>query len=170
MDNKALIALALCGIIMYFFFSQMRPPSQEGTQDSVEKTIEHDGVDQEVTAGEDIQALATEKIVQNDNDIEVQNNIVLQNDVIKAVWTNEGAALKSVILPGFKNPERTEILEVLKASKTESLPLSIELKSDNKKYQTKIRKYKVIEKGPGQGCLCGPTREWNSNKKGDIFK
>jgi YidC/Oxa1 family membrane protein insertase len=148
MDNKALIALALCGIIMYFFFTQMRPPSQEGTKDSVEKTIEQDGVEQEVTAGEDVQALKTEKIVQND--IEVQNNIVLQNDVIKAVWTNEGAALKSVILPGFKNPERTEILELLKASKIESLPLSIELKCDNKGYQTKIRKYKVIEKGPGR--------------------
>ncbi len=148
MDNKALIALALCGIIMYFFFSQMRPPSQEGTQDSVENTIEQDGVDQEVAVVEDVQTLKTEEIVQND--IEVQDNIVLQNDVIKAVWTNEGAALRSAILPGFKNPERTEILEVLKASKTESLPLSIELKSDNKGYQTKTRKYKVIEKGPGR--------------------
>jgi len=148
MDNKALIALALCGIIMYFFFSQMRPPSQEGTQDPVEKTIEQDGVNQEVTAGEDVQTLKIEKIVEND--IEVQNNIVLQNDVIKAVWTNEGAALKSVTLPGFKNPERTEILELLTASKTESLPLSIELKDDNTRYLTKIRKYKVIEKGPGR--------------------
>ena len=168
MDNKALIALALCGIIMYFFFSQMRPPSQEDTQESVEKTIEQDGVDKEVATGEDVQMLKTEKIVQND--IEVQNHIVLQNDVIKAVWTNEGAALKSAILPGFKNPERTEILEVLKASKTESLPLSIELKDDNKRYQTKIRKYKVIEKESRQGCFCGPIREWYSNKKRDIFK
>ncbi len=148
MDNKALIALALCGIIMYFFFSQMRPPSQENTQETVEKTIEQDGVDKELATGEDVQTLKTEKIVQND--IEVQDHIVLQNDVIKAVWTNEGAALKSAILPGFKNPERTEILELLKASKTESLPLSIELKDDNKRYQTKIRKYTVVEKGPGR--------------------
>ncbi len=149
MDNKALIALVLCGIIMFYFFSQMRPTEQEGPQESVERTIEQDNVyDKEVTTGEDVQALEIEKIGQND--IEVESNIVLQNDVIQSVWTNEGAALKSVVLPGFKNHERTEILELLKASKIESLPLSIELRDDNKRYPTKISNYKVIEKGPGR--------------------
>ncbi len=152
MDNKALIALVLCGIIMFFFFNQMRPPSQEVTQESVEKSIEHDGIDDRVVtaAGDDVQALDIEKIVQNDIEIEVQDDIVLQNDVIQTEWTNEGAALKSAILPGFKNPEITEVLELIRASKTESLPLSIELRDDNKKYQTKTRKYRVIEKGPGR--------------------
>lgn len=148
MDNKALIALVLCGIMMFYFFSQMRPPSQESTQETVENTIDQDKAGKEVTIEEDVQELNIEKIVQND--IEVQSNIVLQNDVIQTVWTNEGAALKSVVLPGFKNHERAGILELLKASKSESLPLSIELRDDNKRYQTKISKYKVIEKGPGR--------------------
>jgi YidC/Oxa1 family membrane protein insertase len=66
---------------------------------------------------------------------------------MRSVWTNEGAALKSAMLPKFQNPEKTETLELLKSSRQDSLPLSIEL-MDNKRYQSKTRRYKVVEKGP----------------------
>ncbi|GAX60110.1 preprotein translocase subunit YidC [Candidatus Scalindua japonica] len=148
MDKKALIALFLCGIIMLYFFNLMKPPEQsgeKGPEEVAEKTIEQgelkDEIETEVVAHD-------RKVVEIvENDAELQDYILLQNDVMRSVWTNEGAALKSVILPEFKNPEKTETLELLKSSKPDSLPISVEL-ADDKSYQSKTRRYKVIEKGP----------------------
>ena len=149
MDKKALIALFLCGIAMLYFFNSMQPAEQTGeksTEEVAEKTLEQEELENEIETGLEIQGRKIEKIVQ-DNDIELQDYILIQNDVMRSVWTNEGAALKSVILPEFQNPEKTETLELLKSSKPDSLPLSIEL-MDDRRYQSKTRRYKVIEKGP----------------------
>ncbi len=144
MDKKALIALFLCGILMLYFFNSMQPAKQSGEKDSeevAEETLEQE----ELETGVEVQDRKIEKIVQDD--IELLDYILIQNDVMRTVWTNEGAALKSVILPKFQNPEKTETLELLKSSKPDSLPLSIEL-MDDRRYQSKTRRYKVIEKGP----------------------
>ncbi len=148
MDKKALIALFLCGIAMLYFFKQMQPADQSDEKSSeqvVEKTLEQEEFENEVETGVEVQGRQIEKIDQND--IELQDYILIQNDVMRTVWTNEGAALKSVILPEFKNPAKTETLELLKSANSDSLPLSIEL-MDDRKYQSKTRRYKVIEKGP----------------------
>jgi YidC/Oxa1 family membrane protein insertase len=147
MDKKALLAFVLCGIIMLYFFNKMQPPQhpgEEGAEKVAEKTIEEEittgAEDQKIEKAEKIERV--EKIVQED--IDLQDYILIQNDVMKAVWTNEGAALKSVILPEFKNPERTQVLELLKPAKTDSLPLSMKL-TENGRYQLKTRRYKVVE-------------------------
>ncbi len=146
MDKKALIALFLCGIAMLYFFNQMQPAKQSGEKDTgkvAEETLEQEKFESEIDTGEEIQGRKIEKIVQDD--IELQDNILLQNDVMRAVWTNEGAALKSVVLPEFQNPGKTGTLELLKSSNLESLPLSIEL-MDDRRYQSKTRRYKVVER------------------------
>ena len=134
MDKKALIAFVLCGIIMLYFFNKMQPPQQpgeEGAEEVAEETIEKEWQEErklreEIKAGVEEQKIEkVEKTVQED--IELQDYILIQNDVMKTVWTNEGAALKSVILPEFRNPERVQVLELLKPSRTDSLPLSIKL-------------------------------------------
>ncbi len=148
MDKKALIALFLCGIAMLYFFNSMQPAEQSGeesTEEVAEKSLEHEEFENEIETGLEIQGRKIEKIVQDDTDL--MDYILIQNDVMRSVWTNEGAALKSVILPEFQNPEKTGTLELLKSSKPDSLPLSIEL-VDDKRYQSKTRRYKVIEKGP----------------------
>ena len=148
MDKKALIALFLCGIAMLYFFNSMQPAEQSGeesTEEVAEETFEQGELENEIETGLEIQGRKIEKIVQDD--IGLKDYILIQNDVMRSVWTNEGAALKSVILPEFQNPEKTGTLELLKSSKPDSLPLSIEL-VDDKRYQSKTRRYKVIEKGP----------------------
>ncbi|MFV1974419.1 MAG: membrane protein insertase YidC [Candidatus Scalindua sp.] len=148
MDKKALIALFLCGIAMLYFFNSMQPAEQSGeesTEEVAEKSLEHEEFENEIETGVEVQDRKVEKIVQDDTDL--MDYILIQNDVMRSVWTNEGAALKSVILPEFQNPEKTGTLELLKSSKPDSLPLSIEL-VDDKRYQSKTRRYKVIEKGP----------------------
>ncbi|MBT7212170.1 MAG: membrane protein insertase YidC, partial [Candidatus Scalindua sp.] len=148
MDKKALIALFLCGIAMLYFFNSMKPADQSGEkspEEVAENTLEQEGFENEIELGEEVQYRKIEEIAQDD--IGVQDYILIQNDVMRTVWTNEGAALKSVILPEFKNPEKTDTLELLKSSKPDSLPLSIEL-MDDKRYQSKTRRYKVVEKGP----------------------
>lgn len=148
MDKRALIALFLCGIIMLYFFNSMQSAEDSGEQGSdevAEETFEQRELESEIGTGVEVQDRKVEKIVQDD--IELHDYILIQNDVMRSVWTNEGAALKSVILPKFLNPEKTAALELLKSSKPDSLPLSIEL-MDDKRYQSKTRRYKVIEKGP----------------------
>jgi len=149
MDKKALLAFVLCGIIMLYFFHITQPvpqPGEEGAEEVAEETIEREGPEEreEVKAGvEEQKTERVEKIVQED--IDLQDYILIQNDVMKTIWTNEGAALKSVILPEFKNPERTQVLELLKPAKTDSLPLSMKLTEDGR-YQLKTRRYKVVER------------------------
>src|SRR3972149_7800521 len=149
MDKKALLAFVLCGIIMLYFFHITQPvpqPGEEGAEEVAEETIEREGPEEreEVKAG--VEEQKTEKVVKIvQEDIELQDYILIQNDVMKTVWTNEGAALKSVILPEFKNPERTQILALLKPAKTDSLPLSMKLTEDGR-YQLKTRRYKVVER------------------------
>ncbi|MCR4288655.1 MAG: membrane protein insertase YidC [Candidatus Scalindua sp.] len=148
MDKRALIALFLCGIIMLYFFNSMQPAEEPGEKSSekvAEEAFEHGEFENEIDTEVEVQDRKVEKIVQDDTDL--QDYILIQNDVMRSVWTNEGAALKSAMLPKFQNPERTETLELLKSSKPDSLPLSIEL-VDDKRYQSKTRRYKVVKKGP----------------------
>ncbi|MDP6433387.1 MAG: membrane protein insertase YidC [Candidatus Scalindua sp.] len=144
MDKKGLIALILCGLIMLYFFNTMQPPSQHPDEEGAEKVAE-ETIEEKIAIGVEGQKIEkVKKTVQED--IELQNYIVIQNDVMKTVWTNEGAALKSVILPEFRTPERTQVLELLKPSRTDSLPLSMKLTEEGR-YQLKTRRYKVVESG-----------------------
>ena len=146
MDKKGLIALVLCGIIMLYFFNKMQPaqhPDEEGAEKVAEETIE-----EKITTAVEGQKVEKVKKVKKtvQEDIELQDYILLQNDVMKTVWTNEGAALKSVILPEFRTPKEMQVLELLKPSRTDSLPLSMKLTEEGR-YQLKTRRYKVVESG-----------------------
>ncbi|MDV5122056.1 MAG: membrane protein insertase YidC, partial [Candidatus Scalindua sp.] len=150
MDKKGLIALILCGLIMLYFFNTMQPPSQHPDEEGAEKVAE-ETIEEEIATGVEEQKIKKVKKVKKvkkavQEDIELQDYILIQNDVMKTVWTNEGAALKSVILPEFRNPERTQVLELLKPSRTDSLPLSTKLTEEGR-YQLKTRRYKVVESG-----------------------
>ncbi len=150
MDKKGLIALILCGLIMLYFFNTMQPPSQHPDEEGAEKVAE-ETFEEEIATGVEGQKIEKVKKTVRE-DIELQNYILIQNDVMKTVWTNEGAALKSVILPEFRTPERTQALELLKPSRTDSLPLSMKLTEEGR-YQLKTRRYKVVESGADRVVL-----------------
>ncbi|MHC4453160.1 MAG: membrane protein insertase YidC [Planctomycetota bacterium] len=146
MDKKAIFAFILCAVIMLYFLQQFpqptTPPEEEKQEEVVDVPVakEKEYPEKEIRAEE--QEKRTEEILQKE--IGLQDNIVIQNDVIRTVWTNDGAALKSATLTKFKDSEKTQALELLKPTRKDSMPLSIELL--DKKYQLNTRRYEVVER------------------------
>ncbi len=118
------------------------PPEEEKQEEVVDVPVakEKEYPEREIRA--EVQEQRSEEILQKE--IGLQDNIVIQNDVIRTVWTNDGASLKSAILTKFKNSEKTQALELLKPTRKDSMPLSIELL--DKKYQLNTRRYEVVER------------------------
>jgi YidC/Oxa1 family membrane protein insertase len=146
MDKKAILAFVLCAIIMLYFlqgFPQLtKPPDEEKKEEVVdEKTVvkEKEVLERRIT----VQKEQEEKIKIVQDEIDLQDNIVIQNDLIRTVWTNEGAALKSAVLTEFENSEKTQVLELLKPNREGLLPLSIKLLDEE--FQLNRRRHKVVE-------------------------
>ena len=146
MDKKAILAFVLCAIIMLYFLRQFpqptKPPDEENKEEVVdEKTVakEKEVLERRIT----VQKEQEEKIKIVQDEIDLQNNIVIQNDLIRTVWTNEGAALKSAVLTEFENSEKTQVLELLKPNREDSLPLSIKLLDEE--FQLNRRRHRIVE-------------------------
>ncbi len=146
MDKKAILAFILCAIIMLYFLRQFphptKPPDEEKKEEVVdEKTVvkEKEVLERRIT----VQKEQEEKIKIVQDEIDLQDNIVIQNDLIRTVWTNEGAALKSAVLTEFKNSEKTQVLELLKPNREGLLPLSIKLLDEG--YKLNRRRHKIVE-------------------------
>ncbi|GJQ58761.1 MAG: membrane protein insertase YidC [Candidatus Scalindua sp. AMX11] len=148
MDKKALLAFILCAIVTIYMFQFLQPAKfPEGEEKEV--------VSEEMVTVKEKRELDTFAAAQEEQgtkdlgmdvaqeEVELQDAIVLQNDVIRSVWTNSGAALKSAVLTAFKEPGKRQVLELLKPAKRDFLPLSLRLQDD--KYHLKIRRYKVVE-------------------------
>ncbi|MDR4503667.1 MAG: membrane protein insertase YidC [Candidatus Scalindua sp.] len=148
MDKKALLAFILCAIVTIYMFQFLQPAkSPEGEKketvsgETVAVKEQYEvgtsvAVQEEQGKGEASESTAPEEV-------ELQDTIVIQNDVIRSVWTNSGAALKSAVLTEFKERERGQVLELLKPARRDFFPISLELQGG--KYHLKNRKYKVVE-------------------------
>ncbi|MEE8190953.1 MAG: membrane protein insertase YidC [Candidatus Scalindua sediminis] len=145
MDKKAILAFVLCAIIMLYFlqgFPQLtKPPDEERKEEVVD---EKEVLERRIT----VQKEQEEKIKIVQDEIDLQDNIVIQNDLIRTVWTNEGAALKSAVLTEFKNTEKTQVLELLKPNREDLLPLRIKLLDEE--FQLDRRRHKVVEQKEGK--------------------
>lgn len=143
MDKKTIIAFILCGIILLVYFpiilpklSPPPPPSSEkketieeaerpkkeeseGASPKLEKTVPFEGYEEVSTSISPYQEEAEKE------GIELQDHIVIQNENIVTVWTNEGGALKSVTLKEYKNTEKTGSMELLNSMANTLPPLSI---------------------------------------------
>ncbi len=149
MDKKALLAFILCAIITIYMFQFLQPaksPEGEEKEAVSEETVPKeekgafgtiDAVPDEHDKGGEVAGVAQE-------DVDLQDTIVIQNDVIRSVWTNSGAALRSAVLTEFKEQGSERVLELLKPGRRDFLPMSLEFQND--KYHLKNRKYKVVEK------------------------
>lgn len=147
MDKKGIIAIGLCGIglVAYFLlmpkFAPQKPQkdiqneryeqdvfkgfdSNEGDTSSYSSSSDTSKEDSSMSSSVDevVKKLEPE---QTGSTVELQDYIVIQNENIIAVWTNEGAALKTVTLKKYKNKEMTNNMELIKSSAGAPLPLII---------------------------------------------
>lgn len=76
--------------------------------------------------------------------IGLERDIVLENDVLRTLWTNQGAALTSATLEKYKEPEGKEVLELLKSE--ENGPYYLTIGIPNSKYPIENLRYTVKEK------------------------
>lgn len=78
--------------------------------------------------------------------IELERDIVLENDELKTLWTNQGAALTSATLKQFKDPDGKKLLELLKSK--EGSPYYLTVGIPDWKYPLEDQRYIVKEKTP----------------------
>src|SRR3972149_1387642 len=72
-----------------------------------------------------------------------KTDVRLENELLKMVWSNEGAALKSIKLKQFKDAEAKNILELLKDTYTEYHPLAIDTFAQKTNFQR--QRYNILE-------------------------
>jgi len=126
MDKKALIAVVVCGIIMILYYPFILPlmtKKAKVTEEITEEVVPQKT--QEVKTVEPPRPVPAQTI-EPQKDIPVQE-FVLENEFVKTVWTNDGAALKTIQLKHFKDAEAKNVLNLLKTDvTTEYRPLAID--------------------------------------------
>ncbi len=125
MDRKTLIAMIACGVIMILYYPFIMPllsPKKTVLSEAAKEEIPYQSTEIEERGQV---AVFSPQPIQPQKDIPLQE-VVLENELVKMVWTNEGASLKSIKLKQFKDEEAKNVLALLKDGVTEYHPLSID--------------------------------------------
>lgn len=128
MDKKALIAMVICGVIMLLYYPFILPllsKKSKPPQEVMEEPVSEKAREAKVAVKPKPSTVMPAEPVQPQTKIP-RKEIIIENELVKMVWTNEGAALKSIQLKRFKDPEAKETLELLKEVTTEYRPLAID--------------------------------------------
>ncbi|MEP9411093.1 MAG: membrane protein insertase YidC [Candidatus Brocadia sp.] len=144
MDKKALIAMIICGVIMLLYYPFILPLFSPKKAKVAEEAKEVIPEKPEETKAVEIPKLLPVQPAKPQTDVPLQE-VVIENELIKMVWTNEGAALKSVKLKQFKDAEAKNILDLLKDVNTEYHPLAINSILQKTNFQR--QRYNVAEQG-----------------------
>lgn len=144
MDKKALIAIVICGIIMILYYPFIQPLFYSKEDIQVQETKEEITSEKEADIKSETQpeSTSTAQITRVQTDIPLKE-VVIENELLKTVWTNEGAALQSIELKQFKDGERKNVLELLKNKDTKYRPLAIE--GVNQKTDFQKQHYNIVE-------------------------
>ena len=144
MDKKALIAIVICGIIMILYYPFIQPLFYSKRDIQVQETKEEITSEKEADIKSETQpeSTTTTQITRVQTDIPLKE-VVIENELLKTVWTNEGAALQSIELKQFKDGERKKVLELLKNKDTKYRPLAIEC--INQKIDFQKQHYNIVE-------------------------
>lgn len=128
MDRKTLIAVVICGIIMLLYYPFILPlftPERPDTEDIREEAVLRKTQEKEVVVKpESLQKLPVQP-VESQEEIPLRD-VVIENELVRMVWTNEGASLKSIKLKEFRDEEGKGILDLVRDEKTKYLPLAID--------------------------------------------
>ncbi len=123
MEKRTIIALILITLIFIlsnqFIWKNNKPQNQPvATKDSTvtQKTVtQTDTINKSIPAKE-IAALDT-AIIKQEN-VEEDNNIILENNLVKYVFTNRGAVVKKIYLKKYKNIDKKSDVQLIPPTKT----------------------------------------------------
>ncbi|MGQ3683871.1 MAG: membrane protein insertase YidC [Candidatus Loosdrechtia sp.] len=127
MDRKTLIAIVVCGIIMLLYYPFILPlftPKRPDTQGVQEEAVLKKTQEKEVAVSPEPLKPQPVQPAQPQEEIRLKD-VVLENELVRMVWSNEGASLKSIKLKQFKDEERKDILDLIRSDKIKYLPLAI---------------------------------------------
>lgn len=148
MDKNVLLAIALCGILLvgYMAIIQKYYAPQEPVP---EETVSHEKPLEPMEGmprKPEMAPVTPPKIEEKPElaKIELERDIVLENDELRTLWTNEGAALTSATLKQYKDPGGKEVLELLRSEKNGPFYLTIGM--PDSLYPIENRRYTVKEK------------------------
>lgn len=146
MDRKALIAIIICGIIMLLYYPFILPllSPKKPAEDIKEVVVSEKPEDERAAVKpKSIQQSLSAQPIQPQTDIPIKE-VIIENTLVRMIWTNEGAALKSIQLKQFKDAEAKSALDLLRDVNTEYLPLAIDTishKGNFQKHRYDIREY-----------------------------
>jgi YidC/Oxa1 family membrane protein insertase len=113
MDKKTLLAVLL--ILVVFWLSSEFLWKNKNTQQVQQQATDENVTNQIVeTSNPDTKSLENEtEIIAMDNDIDISNNIVLENELIKVIFSNKGAVINSVQLKEFFMKDKISFVELI---------------------------------------------------------
>lgn len=147
MDRKSLIAIIICGVVMLLYYPFILPmfsPKKETPTEPAKEviaTMEEKPADMKV-ASEQPPAAPSPQPLRSQPEIPLQE-VAIENELLKMVWSNEGASLKSIKLKHFKDADLKNILELLKDTYTEYHPLAIDSFAQKANFQR--QRYNILE-------------------------
>ena len=146
MDRKTLIAIVICGVVMLLYYPFIlplfSPKKPKPIEEINEQVISEKQADTKTATESKLSTTPPTQTLQPQAEIPLQE-VIIENELLKTVWTNEGASLKSIKLKQFKDAEAKNILELIKNAETEYHPLAIENILQKTNFQR--QRYKIIE-------------------------
>ncbi|MBM4053876.1 MAG: membrane protein insertase YidC [Planctomycetes bacterium] len=144
MDRRALIALIICGVIMLLYYPVILPLMSPKT-----KELKHEkaAAEERVEIKTETPALLTSRDALPELEIP-EEEVMIENEYIRTIWSNNGAALKSIKLKTFKKQDAKDTLELIKDVDTEYRPLAISYIHEKANFQK--QRYRVIDRSKGR--------------------
>ncbi|MEK7749723.1 MAG: membrane protein insertase YidC, partial [Planctomycetota bacterium] len=146
MDKKALIAIIICGVVMLvyypFILPMFSPKKTKPAEEMKEEVVSEKRADMKAEAEQQPMSKPSIQTIPPQIELPIQE-VTIENELLKMVWSNEGAALKSIKLKHFKDAEAKDILELLKDTYTEYHPLAIDTFAQKTKFQR--QRYNILE-------------------------
>ena len=146
MDRKAIIAIIICGVIMLLYYPfilpMFSPKKSKPAEEMKEEVVSEKQADMKAAAEQQPLSKPSTQPIQPQTAIPLQE-VTIENELLKMVWSNEGAALKSIKLKQFKDAEAKDILELLKDTYTEYHPLAIDTFAQKTNFQR--QRYNILE-------------------------
>ncbi|HHT9132161.1 MAG TPA: membrane protein insertase YidC [Candidatus Tripitaka californicus] len=148
MDRKALLGLVLCSLVMFLYYALflpwMCPPGERKGQPI---PAERPGVKAptipSIEKKEAKISPPTPAVQPPAQEERLLDNIILENELLRTVWTNEGAALKDGELKKFKDYKGHDRLCFISPMETSPSPLTIEEVMEN--HNLSRHRYQVVE-------------------------
>ncbi|HEY4482336.1 MAG TPA: membrane protein insertase YidC [Candidatus Brocadiaceae bacterium] len=146
MDKKTLIAIIICGVVMLLYYPfilpMFSPKKSKPAEEIKEEVVLEKHADMKAEAEQQPMLKPSTQTIPPQTEFPIQE-VTIENELLKMVWSNEGAALKSIKLKHFKDAEAKDILELLKDTYTEYHPLAIDTFAQKMSFQR--QRYNILE-------------------------